>query len=74
MYFCYYNTNKEQIEISFMPSFHLGPFGFKTTRPNSIYLKTNDTVIVSYWSWKKFGWQQKQYRTDKNGDLEVTNL
>ena len=57
-----------------MTSFNLGIFGFKIERPPPITLRKGESVIVSSWSWRKFGWKTKQIRLDKNNNVIVTEL
>ena len=55
-----------------MTSINLGIFGFKIERPQPITLRKGESVVVSVWSWRKFGWQQKQFRLDENNNVIVT--
>lgn len=57
-----------------MVGFNLGVFGFNIPRPESITLKPDESVIVYYWSWKKFGYKQKQLRLDKDNNIIVKFL
>ena len=57
-----------------MPEFGLGVFNFKYRRPDAIYLKPGQTVIVFFWKWWPPGWRTKQYSMDKNGHTKVSNL
>lgn len=57
-----------------MTELGLGPFKIIINRPDAIYLKPGETIIVSYWKWWPPGWKQKQYRMDEDGDASVTCL
>lgn len=57
-----------------MTNFGLGPFSFGSPRPEPIKLNKGDSVIISYWSWRKFGWKQKMITLDSSRNLTITEL
>ena len=57
-------------------SFKIGALGFNfgfTKKDNQINLKEGETILLRYWSWRKFGHLRKAY-TLKNGKLHVQRL
>ena len=57
-----------------MTELGLGPFSFKHTRPQDLYLKPGQTIILHVWSWRKLGYTRKFVQCDKDGHLSVIHL
>jgi len=57
-----------------MTSFGIGPFSFGIPRPEAIKLIAGESVIISYWSWRKFGFVRKLVYVCDDGDVDVTVL
>lgn len=57
-----------------MTSFRFGPFSFGIPRPDAIKLVAGERVIVSYWSWKRFGYVRKLISICDDGDVDVKIL
>lgn len=48
--------------------------GFTISRPNPIYLKKGESVIVHSWVWWPPGWKKILYSVDDNNDSDVRYL
>ena len=52
-----------------------GPgFSFGFRRPISIKLSKGESVIISIWKWKRFGFIRKLIQVDDLGNVKVTVL
>ena len=43
-------------------------------KPTQLILKQGETILISEWRWKKFGWIKKLVQIDKNGDVKITTI
>jgi len=51
------------------------PFMFKVSKQPEIVLnRDQNKIIISVWSWRKFGYKRKLVQILDNGDIRVTKL
>lgn len=58
--------SEDQINVKITPLFTFG----LTKKDHEIVIKEGQTIILRYWSWRKFGFMRKAI-TIKDGDVQV---
>lgn len=55
-------------------SFNFPFFGFGIERESKIVLKKGDSIILSEWNWRKFGYKKKVISIDDQSNVIITDL